>query len=141
MKGLEQFGLMISVIFKEPYQLVGYFLEGDARVSTDQILLDATHVANGVKEFSIHRGNSSTVMMTKEWVIISNQWEDKLPPVVVSMEGFLSVLRYNLSVVSARRAKKSPEDVPHFSFEEPEEIRNMSPDEAIRKFRQLESTG
>jgi hypothetical protein len=126
-------------VFEEPYSVVGTFLWGDVqRVPKvcDYYLYSASDVVSGKAPPTEIRGNGNIVRISPDWVLIGDMFSENTEPVVISIDAFLSVLRYWKSIVSAwirRNRETPPVNAPEFEYDDVPP--QLSAEAALREFR------
>ncbi|MCI0639854.1 MAG: hypothetical protein L0Y72_19480 [Gemmataceae bacterium] len=127
--------------FEAPYAIVGSFLWGDVGRSTkvcDSYLDAGFDVAAGNKRTFEIQGNHIILRIMPTWVLLRDMFKTKeegLEPAVISMDAYVSILRYWKSILASWDGLNLPTDSPEFTYDDPMPSPPMSPDEADRAFR------
>jgi len=138
-----------DVVFDDPYAMVGQFLSADVRHSVemcDEYLRAAMDVVSGKGQGKEIRGDFSLIRIMPQSVLIGSEYSDpSVPPVIITMEAFLSVLNYWRSIHLSwgqqnlpRDQQIPPVDPPEFFYDEPS-VPGLSPDAAKVEFEKMES--
>ncbi len=128
--------------FEQPYAVVGMFLWQDVGCSIEccDYYLDAgLDVAAGNTTTIEVRGNCTVAQIMPTWVLIRYMFDNDegLEPAVISMDAYLSAVRYWKSIVASWDRRSPPTDPPEFSYEDPEPVPPLSPDEVARQINSL----
>ncbi len=131
-------GKFWTLLFEEPYNRIGLFLEDEIGSGGEYYLDKALDVVAGNRVADEWIGNSNTVRTTKEWVLIHNfGLEDVSPvePVIISMDAYLSILRYWIDIHPRCKAGKT--DLPPFSYDKEMHVDHLTPEAANREFDEI----
>ena len=81
--------------FSPPYETLGVFLVSDVQScaeTCDIVLSECDAILSGKEQRISGTGNAHTVTMTREGVLIENEYTDELPPCRLSIEEFRQVI-------------------------------------------------
>ena len=129
-------------VFEEPYVIVGTFLWADVGCSLEccDLYLDtALEVVGGKRQAGEIQGNHMIVQVMPTCVLIEDMFfngNEGFYPQVISMDAYVSVLRYWRSIVAGWDGRQPPANTPRFVYAEPTPVPSLSPDEASRLFRE-----
>ena len=124
-------------VFEDPYEVVGTFLYWDVQLdagSCDLCIREALEVKTGNSPAGEGCGNGHVIRLTPTWVLIANILTEESRPVIISIDAYLSALRYWKSVIAAWDGVNLPSNPPEFSYDDPDP--RLSADEAQQEIQE-----
>jgi hypothetical protein len=123
-----------------PYEIVTCFLwqmVGRSKRNCDSCRFRALDVAKGNSPPStIHSDGGLVAKLAPTWVLIQNSYNNVPEPAVITIDAFVSVLRYWKSVLAAFDGTP-PLDTPEFSYATPRTEPPLLADNADQEFADL----